>query len=169
VYFYTLETQNKSKNLYSRLNAELTSTQRSHTLPKWKYYLYYLLNAFRKLPSWDGRQDLYRGVNRDLVSLYPDKYKVGEEITLYGITSATKQLSIMQNFLTPGTKNTIFLINEAFSGRCIQRLSSVPSEEEVLFPPASRFVIKSIMCLDLMTTWIQIKQVPSFERELGLE
>jgi len=169
VYFYTIETQNKADNIYTRLNAELTSKQRSHTLPKWKYYLYYLFNAFRKLPPWTGRQDLYRGVNKDLVGLYPEKYKIGEKITLYGITSASTELSVMQTFLSPGTPNTIFLINEAFSGRCIERLSSLPGEEEVLFPPASRFLIKGIIRIESNATWIQIKQIPSFETALGLE
>eukprot|EP01124_Arcella_intermedia_P026877 TRINITY_DN5150_c1_g1_i5.p1 TRINITY_DN5150_c1_g1~~TRINITY_DN5150_c1_g1_i5.p1 ORF type:complete len:212 (-),score=63.55 TRINITY_DN5150_c1_g1_i5:55-660(-) len=166
VYFYTAQWDDK--NLYSLLNASLTSKDYSSTLPQWKYYLHYLLSAIQKIPKWQGSQDLYRGVSQDLVQQYPSRYKEGETITWYAFTSTTTNLKTVKSFLPEDKPSTIFTINGSFSGRCIQDYSAFQTEFEVLLPPGSRFQIISIMKFGNLTI-IQIKQTPTFETLLKLE
>jgi len=165
LYLYTCEW--KSDNPYSLLNTSLTNPDRT-SLQKWSHYLHYFLGGLRKIPKWKGNQDLYRGVSLDLVSMYPKKYKVGGKITWYSCTSTTTILNSIISFLPPAKPRTIFTINGVFSGRSLQSVSAFPKEAEVLLPPATRFEIISIMNLDGVIM-IQMKQIPTLERELALE
>jgi hypothetical protein len=158
VYFYTLEWPQKTHNTYSLLSKALVDPNREGAT-KWKYYLYYLFNALQKIPFWNGHQDLYRGVNLDLVKNYPQKYQVGKKITWYSCTSTTTRLSKIMSFL-PSAPRTIFTINGAFSGRSIQQFSALQDEAEILLPPGSRFEVIDIITVDGATT-IQLHQIPT--------
>jgi len=166
VYFYTLEWPQKSHNTYSLLNKSLVDSNREGAT-KWRYYLYYLFNALQKIPKWIGQQDLYRGVNQDLVKNFPEIYQVGKKLTWYSCTSTTTHLTKIMSFL-PSAPRTIFTINGAFSGRSIQQFSALQDEAEILLPPGSRFEVIGIIAVD-GATMIQIKQIPSLEKSLKFE
>jgi len=78
IYFYTIEWTDPSLNLYDRLNSALCSAERTKSAPQWKFFLYYIFNALRKIPIWRGNSDVYRGVSKNLVREYPEKYKKRE-------------------------------------------------------------------------------------------
>jgi len=167
IYFYTLEWTPKSLNLYSRLNRDLSSSERDNSIPKWKHYLHYLLGGLRKLPKWVVKQDLYRGVCLNLVKAYPQKYCKGGIITWYGFTSTTTNLEKVKSFLGDND-GTIFSINDCISGRSIRIFSGLPSEDEILIPAGSRFQIVSIVSFGKITM-IQLKQIPTLEKLLKME
>jgi len=146
----------------------MISPNREVETPKWKYYLYFLFNALKKIPKAVLQQDVYRGVDCNLVKDYPTKYVVGKKIIWYSFTSTTTNLQKIMRFLPPTKPRTIFTINGVFSGRYLQQFSAHPSESEVLLPPASRFEVLSIVKLDPNTHMIQMKQIPGIEK-LGLE
>jgi len=163
IYFYTLETF----NLYKDLNRDLSSSTRDKNAPKWKHYLYYLFNALRKIPPWVSNQDLYRGVNQNLVKKYPNKYVSGKDITFYGFTSTSTKLEKVKDFIGK-SEGTILSINGCFSGRLINTFSGYPEESEVLIPAGSRFTIISVLEFENITM-IQLKQIPTLEILLGME
>jgi len=167
IYFYTLEWIPNSLNLYSRLNRDLSTKGRETNAPKWKHYLYYLFNGLRKIPKWIANQDLYRGVNQNLVKYYPEKYAKGAEITWYGFTSTSTNLEKIMSFIK-SADGTIFSINGCFSGRSIKTVSFDPNEDEVLIPCGSCFSIIGIVPMGNLTM-IQMKQIPSLERLLKME
>lgn len=158
IYFYTLEFPAREWNLYSRLNKDLTTPQREQTAPQWKHYLHYLFSALKKTPFYTTTQDLYRGVAEDLVTKYPQKYKVNNIITWYGFTSTSTKMDTVRKILdkykkqrsssADPFKSVIFCINSVFSGRSIKEFSGIPDEDEILLPPASRFKIITIFPLE---------------------
>jgi len=156
--FYTLEWDSPSLNLYTRLNSDLSSSKRNQSAPIWKFYLYYLFNSLRKIPIWKENHDVYRGVSKNLVLIYPEIYSIGKTITWYGFTSTTTSIGNVQDFLG-NEESTIFCINGCLSGRLIQKFSGRPNEEEVIIPPGSRFTIVSIMKGRI--TIVQLKQINS--------
>jgi hypothetical protein len=160
LYLYTSEANPRDLSLYRNLNRDLTSSNRS-LATKWAYYLHYLISALRKIPAQKMNQDLYRGVSRNLVSLNPAKYCKGKMIVEYAVTSTTCLFKTVVGFVGSGS-STIFTINGAFSARSITPYSAMPSEDEYVFSPTTRFQICSIAKLGLTTT-IQMKQVPSLE------
>jgi len=175
VYFFTISFPVRELSVYRRLNQDLTSEDRETSLPKWRFYIYHLFNAMSKIPIWNPLtlQDVYRGVNVNLVKKYPQKYKKGNEIIWYTFTSTTLDISKVQNFLqrekNESKEGTIFTLNNAnLSGRDIRFYSRHKEEVEVLFPPGSRFSIISILNLDDIIPFsiIQLKQLPTLEVSL---
>jgi len=164
IYIYTLE---KPIRWYEFLNSALVSSDRNVTL-KWKYYLYYLFSALRKIPPKPMQQPVYRIVNCNLLHLFPNKYKIGNILTWYSFTSTSVNISTLSTFLTQGLEKTVFIITDTFSGRDIQHYSSHPGEEEILLPPTSRFEIIGITTINGVNL-ISLKQIKSLEVELRLE
>jgi len=162
-----LEWSPKSFNLYTRLNCALTSSERSSQAPEWRFYLRYLFNGLRKLPIWEGKQDLYRSISINLEKRNPQKYKPGKIITWYGFSSTTLNIGAMKDFLGD-QEGTIFCINGAISGREIEKFSAKPDEVEVLLPPGSRFQIINTINLGKLIM-IQLKQIKSLEIMLKME
>lgn len=163
IYFYSLELTPKELNIYTRLNQDLTSSNRDQTIPKWKYYLYYLISALSKIPLWTSQQDLYKGVRLNLVKSYPETYSVGKEIIWWGLTSTTPNLETLHQFLSEEPESTIFCINTSKSdlvlGRNIKSLSAGKEqpEEEIIFPPRCRFTILQIIT-EGRVNYIYLKQ-----------
>jgi len=152
-------------DLYNCLNKDLSSEQRDQTAAKWKFYLYYLFNALRKIPVWKSNQELYRGVNEDVVKKFPQKYVKGNEIIWFSFTSMTTDMSTVKNELQKnGEEATIFYVTKCLSGRNIQTFSS-QNRLEVVFPPGSRFKIKSIQGGNIK--FIQLYQISSLENILN--
>jgi len=122
----------------------------------------------RKLPKWEAKQDLYRGVNLDVTKKYPDKYQLQSKITWSSLVSTTTQIHVVTSFFPPNSECTIFTINGVFSGRSVQQASSQPNETEILLPPGSRFEVVSIAKIGL-AVMVQLKQIPSLEKMLQME
>uniref|UniRef100_A0A6B2L407 NAD(P)(+)--arginine ADP-ribosyltransferase n=1 Tax=Arcella intermedia TaxID=1963864 RepID=A0A6B2L407_9EUKA len=165
IYFYTLEWSEKTSNLYSCLNKDISSTNRDASAPKWKYYLHYLFSAVRKLPKFNGT--VYRGVRENLVAKYPEKFVKGAKIVWNPFSSTTTHLEVIQNFLGE-EESTIFTLESTTSGRSISQFSAMPTEAEILIPPGTRFEIISILSLGKVKI-IQMKQIPTLERMLQFE
>jgi len=168
IYFYTLEWQNNKLNTYSCLNQDLTNPDKKGLI-KWKHYLHYLFAGIRKIPKWEGSQDLYHGINHNLVVEFPDKYIVGRKITWYECTSTTTHFETMLSILPFGSPRTVFIISGVFSGRSIKQFSATPNNADILIPPGSRFEIIGITRLDEFSFIIRMKQIPTLEILLGLE
>jgi len=161
IYFYTLEWATSSLNLYSRLNRDLSCAERDRNAPKWKHYLHYLFSGLRKLPKEELKQDLYRGVDQNLVKRFPEKYKVGSRIIWYGFTSTTTNFSKVKSFIG-NAEGTIFVMNGCFSGRSVNKFSGHGGESEVILPAGSRFEIVGVIYFGDITI-IQLKQLGSLE------
>jgi len=167
ILLYTAEFIPEHLNLYNCLNKDISSDQRDQTLLKWRFYLYYLFNALKKIPIWKSNQELYRGVNEDVVKKYPQKYVKGNQIIWFSFTSTTSDISIVKNELQKNGEEkdvTIFHITKSLSGRNIQPFST-NNRLEVVFPPGSRFNIKSIQGGNIKI--IQLYQISSLENILN--
>jgi len=92
IYTYT-NNFGEGYNIFNLLNKNLVSQDRGESLKDWEYFIYYLFNGIRKLPKLKYENDLYRGVNVDLLQ-QKDKYKEGNTITMYSFFSTSKKLSI---------------------------------------------------------------------------
>jgi tetratricopeptide (TPR) repeat protein len=154
--------------LYSRLNSALTSTKRSKTLPKWKFYLSYLIQALKKIDPWKMQQALYRAVRVNLVEKAPEKYVKDNIITWFGFSSATTSLAKANELLQDDLEGTIFTINGCFSGRTISEFSQTPDECSILIPPGSRFKIIGVSKLGHYHI-IELQQIPTLETLIDLE
>jgi hypothetical protein len=168
IYFYTLEWTPTSQNLYSRLNRDLSSSERERSVPPWKHYLHYLFSGLRKIPKVVLKQDLYRGINQNVIKNYPKKYTVGSKITWYGFTSTTTNFNKVKNFIGK-SEGTVFVINGCFSGRLIHNFSGHSEESEVILPAGSRFEIVGVTDFGDKLTFIQLKQENSLEKLLMME
>jgi len=171
IYFYTLEwKRNKALNTYSRLNTDLTCPERDDKARKWRFYLYYLFSALRRLPKWPGSPDIYRVVHGNLAQMYPEKYKQGKKVTWYAFTSASTDKNTANGFFDKKqpNNNTLFTLSGVFSGRLIQAISSLPQEAEVLLPPGSTFEVISVN-LAVFGVHIVLSQIPTTEKDLDME
>lgn len=169
IYIYTHEPDSHTVSIYHKLNATLTSIDRKTTLSPMKSYIHYLFSGLKKIPPWKITGDLYRGVALDLVNDFPLKYKENKVITWYACTSTSTRISAALTFLKDKKVGTLFLIRNCYSGRDIGNISSQPHENEVLFPPGSRFLIISINLLDNIKL-IQMEQTKSIEAiNMGFE
>src|SRR4051812_3119120 len=92
--------KSKDFSLYYRLNSDLSAIDRDSKVPKWRCYLYYLYQGLLKIPNWKGNQDVYRGVNKNLVELNPQKYVIGGEITWYSFISTSTNFTKTKEFLS---------------------------------------------------------------------
>lgn len=168
LYLYTCEWEKyPDLNLYKRLNNVLNAKDRGVSARKWRWYCHHLFAAFRKIPTWqDGQQgkSLFRGVARDLVREFPQKYREGATFSWWGCTSTSTDLGKATQF-TGTERGTLFVIENAFSGRLIEAFSALSSEREVIFPPASRFEVLSVdLYAQTSCAVVRIRQVQSQEQ-----
>jgi hypothetical protein len=154
---YTLESE-----LYARLNALLRQRNRDRLKPFFPY-LKLLIDARCKLPRYAGV--VWRGVKG--VNLL-DKYPKGKEFFWWAFSSATKELSSLQNPMFLGTSGmrTVFNI-QVKRGIDIARYSIFQgdeSEAEVLLFPGTKLRV-----VDSMDMGSGLKMVHVEEIELPTE
>lgn len=135
---YSMEWEPHDQCLSRILNQSLRSKDRQK-LNSWYLYLKLLLTALTHLPSiFDAK--IYRGIKLDLSNDYPQ----GKKFIWWGFSSCTASLSVLQSikFIGKTGIRTMFVI-ECQSGKNISQHTYFQSEEEVLIPPATRFVVTS--------------------------
>jgi hypothetical protein len=152
---YSIEWEPHDECLSRSLNQTLRSTDRQK-LNSWYLYLKLILTALAHLPSISN-QIIYRGIKLDLSKDYPQ----GKKIIWWGFSSCTSSLSVLQSvkFIGKTGIRTMFVI-ECYSGKNISKHTYFQSEEEVLIPPATRFVV--ISCEDQSNGLhvIHLKEIP---------
>uniref|UniRef100_A0A6B2KZM2 NAD(P)(+)--arginine ADP-ribosyltransferase n=1 Tax=Arcella intermedia TaxID=1963864 RepID=A0A6B2KZM2_9EUKA len=157
IYFYTIQwSQYSLPNLYQLLNSTLSSlTKREQKPNNFKTYLHFLMSALAKLPEWRFKT-VYRGIHRNILQEYPEKYLKGKTIIWYSLTSTTTNKQVADDFIKD--EGTLFVISEVLTGKSIQSLSMY-EEGEVLIPPGAKFLITDIVS-NQNRNIIHIKQVP---------
>jgi hypothetical protein len=105
IYLYTVESP-----LYSKLNDALRGEDRSilkeHLFP----YLRILLEAFACFPRSSTPLTVNRGVKLDLASMYPDEYAEDNSFVWFALSSCTRTIAVLKNFLGTTGPRTIFQI-----------------------------------------------------------
>ena len=127
VFLYTMEWGKNS--FYQVINRALRAEDRSKVKP-WFAYLKLFDTALHKLPT--VRSILWRGVKEDISK----NFKKGDEFTWWTVSSCTKSVNILKNFLGPDS--TLFLI-EAVNGKDVSGYTNFTTESEVILCPGTRF------------------------------
>uniref|UniRef100_A0A6B2KYG3 NAD(P)(+)--arginine ADP-ribosyltransferase n=1 Tax=Arcella intermedia TaxID=1963864 RepID=A0A6B2KYG3_9EUKA len=144
IYFYTEQWRDGVDNLYEIINSNLAAkTRNEDTISKCRSFLFYLLNGIKKLPDTTYSK-LYRGIKKNLLTEYPDKYVEGKTITWYSFTSTSASPNIATEFLSDCPEGTQFVISDVTCGKSICEFSSYKNEKEVLLPPGTTFCITKI-------------------------
>ena len=149
---YTLESE-----LYSRLNTLLRKRDRQ-PLKSFFPYLKLMLDARRKLPRFAGV--VWRGVKGINLA---DKYPKGKEFFWWAFSSATKELSSLQNPMFLGTSGvrTVFNI-QVKRGVDITRYSIFQgddSEAEVLLFPGTKFRVVDSMDMGSGLMMVHLEEI----------
>ena len=110
-----------------------------------------LNNALGKLPAYQG--PVIRGTNLPPEVL--DQYRPGEIVTEDAFLSTTTNTAVARSPTFAG--NVEFRILSS-AGRDISSVSMIPAEQEILFPPGTRFYVVS-KTLDPLTGRTVIRMV----------
>jgi len=132
IYIYTYEGEDP---FYRKLNAAMRAGD-VEALKPFRDYIYYLTKTLEKIPPSTGVTSVYRGIDCKL-----DNYREGTRIVWPSFSSSTLDANVAVQFMK-GQKGTLFLIN-AKTPRLIERYSALKNEQEVLFLPNSKFIIKA--------------------------
>jgi hypothetical protein len=147
LFAYTEETP-----LYGTLNRAMRtpSTPTDPTdaeLRRYADYIVHLQGALSTLPTHvsSAQGMVYRGIR---ALLRPTLYAPGMRVTWQAFASSTKQMLNTLIFVDrlPGRRlaGSIFII-ESITAKDIRHYSAIPSEEEVLFPPNSQFLVQKTL------------------------
>ena len=123
IYIYTMP----AGSFFSGFNAALRDKNRQALRP-WFGYTKLLITALEKLPS--TKATIWRGTNHDT----PENYAEHEVYILWGITSCSKNLEIVKNFISD---NGILFVIETVHGKDISMFSANRYEEEVVLLPGT--------------------------------
>jgi len=149
-----LYTREWNPSIYRLLNIALRKEDRGD-LKIWFPYLRLLISGLLKLDPFSGI--LWRGV-KDLN--LASKYKKGNKIFWWGISSCTVETSVLNNqlFLGQNGNRTLFHI-ECTSGVDIQKYSSLPNEAEVILLPGTYFQVCDTLDLGNGLIMVNLKQI----------
>lgn len=153
IMLYTLEWQPKENSFYFILNRTLRAENRD-TIKPWFLYLKLVLFSLSKLRS--GHKHVYRGVKMDVHKLY-HKDRL---FFWWGFSSCTTTSEVLQaeQFLGQTGERTMFHI-KCTSGKKIRHHSMVPTEDEILLPPARQFKVTAHSDLGNGLRFIQLKEI----------
>ena len=163
-HFYTYQVS-VGEQPYALLNRILRGrgAQRLAELAPFKKYVWLLLKACSKLPSYEGHT-VYRAITVDISA----SCRVGEQFTANDFLSTSTKLEKCQEFLrgcaTKGSLLIYELQNETLA-RNIRKYSQFEDEEEVLIPSGSRLGAP-VDAGDFVI--IQIREKPALERDVIL-
>jgi hypothetical protein len=133
LFLYTMEAGDNS--FYRVLNQALRSEDRPALKP-WFAYLKLLDTALNKLPTI--RRNVWRGVLGDIGK----DFQKNQMITWWSVTSCSLSVNVIKDFLSSGTKSTLFLI-EVAHGKDISGYTNYPNEDEVLLAPGTHLRVVS--------------------------
>jgi hypothetical protein len=152
--------------LYADLNACCYNRDRTKMTP-YAQFVWLLMHAMRALEPYPQIATVFRGVKRNLSSIYVK----GRELTWHGFASCTKSMGVLMNpqFCGPGGARTIFVIAlTQGQAREITRYSLNAHEDEVLLPPGCRFRVMDTAPMDDGLLIVQLQEIASREWILDL-
>ncbi|CAF4034019.1 unnamed protein product, partial [Adineta steineri] len=120
---------------YGILNQTLRLEDRSKVRP-WFGYLKLLDSATSKLPKFKGI--IYRGLDKNVTM----KFKKGQKITWWSISSCSTSINVISSFLHKSSSSTLFNI-ECLNGKSISSYTCYPTENEVILMPGTMFEVVS--------------------------
>ena len=129
IYLYTMPTASSVCGFNTALRAG-----NRQALRLWLGYIKLLVTALEKLPP--TKATIWRGTNDDS----PENYAECEVHILWSITSCSKSLEIVKNFISDN--GTLFTI-ETVHGKDISMFSATGDEEEVVLLPGTRLRAKA--------------------------
>lgn len=144
---YTHESDlGQKNNIYFQLNDALRARKTDPgAFAKWQGYFFYLQHALSILPPHNGV--VYRGGNKGLDHKTVRKeYYLGRPIQWAAFSSTSIDESTAKAFVDKQL-GVLFKITVA-SGRQIGAFSAIPSEQEVLLTPNTRFAVSREMYFD---------------------
>ncbi|CAF0740297.1 unnamed protein product [Adineta steineri] len=153
IYLYTMEWGGNS--FYQVINRALRAEDRVSLMP-WFAYLKLFDTAVEKLPTL--RMNLWRGVPEDVAR----NFKNGDEFTWWAISSCSKSLGTIENFLGPNS--TVFLI-EAINGKDISKYTNFPAETEVILCPGTRLRVKGGSQDQTSTRIIHLQEITTHHKD----
>lgn len=105
---------------------------------------------------------VYRGLSQDVRA----EYVVGLDFTWHEFTSTSLFLHVAKSFAQQPAPFTIFEITLTTRWACrVSQFSAYPTEEEVLLPPGSRFVVRAVTvdAYDPYETRIILEELSAYE------
>lgn len=133
--------------LYQKLNAALRNQDRK-SVTVYFPYLRLLLSALRKLEPC--AKPLYRGVNLDLASQYPE----GSTVTWWAVSSCTTELAVANSF----GGGTLFKIKPRTSVP-IKMFSAYKNEEELVLAPGIQLKVLKVSKIGKGKTEIHLEEL----------
>jgi len=166
LYLYTLE----EPAVYNLVNKTLTNNQRITTLPLWRPYIWFILNALKKLPVYPNKHNLYRVVKENLAGSYPKKYQEGKIIIFYSFVSSSDSKQKAELMLRSQNTGCTFMeiVGAVRSGREISRFSRF-DEGEVLFPPTATFYVRKLSVDENNNCHMVLEEIASLEKGLNID
>jgi predicted DNA-binding WGR domain protein len=125
-----------SNAIYKELNKVLREENRT-AVKKYFNYLRMFLEAMDRLPK--QQKTLWRGISVDLY----DKYKVGQNVIWWGVSSCTSDKKVAENFMNGCGGNCTFLTIETKTATDISEISFYSNEKESLLAPGTEFKVLS--------------------------
>ena len=156
IYLYTMEFTGYS--FYHLINSTLRAEDRN-TLKPFVPYVWLFMHALNACPAFENTL-VYRGVKLDIHA----DYQVGRRICWQPVTSATWDLGVQQTFCGKFGPRTMFHLEVSCRrGRMIHKYSQIKKEQEVVFPPGSRFEVMGVIDLGSELFMVNLKELPPLE------
>jgi hypothetical protein len=151
---YTIKWEEPQRSLHFMLNQTLKSDDRENLRPYFKY-LKLFLTALIKLPCVPP-MTIWRGVTKDLSA----EYTLDTQITWWGFSSCTTELTVLENnmYLGNSGKRTLFSV-ETINSRLIRNHAHIPADDEILLLPGTRMIVQIQLCPAPDLHIIHLKQI----------
>jgi hypothetical protein len=153
IFLYTMEAGDYS--FYRLLNKALQDEDRQKLKP-WFSYLKLFDTALNKLPTIKG--NLWRSMVTDISNYYNEN----EVFTWWSVNSCSSSINVVQSFLRPDGRNTLFVI-EAINGKDIAGYTIYPKEKEVILRLGARLRAKGESLKYGSLQVVQLEEVESNE------
>ncbi|CAE8614902.1 unnamed protein product [Polarella glacialis] len=140
---YTLELDGvpQEHQFYVMLN-KLLQERNAASLKTAEGYLHHLLSGIQALQS-QPEKEFFRGVPKNNLHIFADRYKEGVILHWSGITSVSESEQVAKRFAGPGG---VLLRVTARSAKLIASFSAIPDEAEcLLFPNFEAVVTRSMV------------------------
>jgi hypothetical protein len=139
--------------MYRILNRALISRDRTEIKPLLPY-LRLLMQGLQKLPRLKNIS-VYRGVRKDL----GEKFKKGDQVIWWPVSSTSRSLGVMQQEQFCGTRGsrTMFHIHCQHAVD-ISTFSAYPQEDEILLFPGTQLLVNGIVSMSDGLVMIQLEE-----------
>jgi hypothetical protein len=160
-------TNNERLNVkvYFMMNVALRSQDRSLVQP-WKFYIWLLLHALKKLPRVNGCDVVFRGMKTGVAEL-GENYESGEEFQFAAFVSTTTNIEVLQHFLgKEGPRTLLHMSLSAPVARDVKDFSLHPQEKEIMLPPNLMFEVQGVLDMGNDLKMVQCSQIESLDELL---